>query len=62
MVGAGPVLFCLQVSRVLAQALGVVGGRAHVTADQLTAVPAHLRQQCENDSSAGTRGKGGVIV
>jgi hypothetical protein len=43
MVWAGPVLFGLKVGRVLAQALSVVGRWAHVTAHQLTPVPAHLQ-------------------
>jgi hypothetical protein len=41
-VGARPVLLGLQVGWVLAQAVGVVRGRADVAAHELAAVPAHL--------------------
>jgi hypothetical protein len=55
-VWAGPVLLGLQVRRVLTQTVGVVCGRTHVTAHQLTTIPAHLRVQHQHHLG----GQGGI--
>ena len=44
MVWAGPVVAAGEVRNVLAQALRMVRGWAHVAADEVPAVPAHLRE------------------
>lgn len=46
-VRAGPVLLGLQVAGVLTQTLCMVGCWAHVTAHQLTTVPAHLQGEIQ---------------
>jgi hypothetical protein len=48
-VRAGPADLGFELLHILAQAVRVVGGRAAITADQVTAVPADLERSCSRE-------------